>query len=189
MSGKVEELLLAICWGIWEIRNAEVVEGVIEHRVRNQPTRIVWLVVLIRVKRGAIARVDISGALRLAFELIDVDGLDVATMILVEVGEAVVEKNRRLDIIGDCNAQNADICLSGHSGHWPGVIVACTTPSGLFFHLGIEGRRYMLARDFCECFANLEVCGRVGRIRDAVSVVDGDLLDLVWMSACRSYTY
>jgi len=188
VSGEVEKLLLAICRGVWEIRNAEVVEGVIEHRVRNQSTRIVWLVVLIRVKRGAIARVDVSGVLRRAFELIDVDGLNIATMILVEVGEAVVEENRRLDVIRDCNAQNADICLSGHSGHWPGVVVACTTPSGLFFHLGIEGRRYMLAGDFCQCFTNLEIGGRVGRIRDAVGVVDGDLFDLVCMSACRSHT-
>ena len=47
------------------------------------------------------------------FQLICVQGLDVSSMVLVEVGEAVVEENRRLHCVGNTEC---DGTLNGGNG-------------------------------------------------------------------------
>jgi hypothetical protein len=117
------------------IQGAEVVERVVEHGVCDQAAGVVWLPISIDVQRGTITRPDIGGGPRLALQLVNVDGLDVAAMVLVEVGEAVVEKNWRVDVFGDIEAQYADIGVHLFPGHWPGVLASRVAPLRLRLHL------------------------------------------------------
>jgi hypothetical protein len=40
--------------------------------------------------------------------LLNVHALNVTSVVLVEVGQAVVEQNGRLDVVGDLEAEDAD---------------------------------------------------------------------------------
>jgi hypothetical protein len=172
------------------VRNGQVIEGVVEHGVCDEATRIVWSVVRSRgnVERAAVAVFDVIGALRMALELVDVDRLDVATMVLVEVGEAIVEEDRGLDVVGDVEAQHAHIGLSLEAGEGPGVVVARMAPLRLDRHLLLERGRHAVTGDILQRVWAARVKGGfgLGRLGDAVGVVDGYLLDLLGVSAAIS---
>lgn len=75
-------------------------EAVVEHRVRDQATRVVWFA------RGGVCdkRVAVVGSLELGFgpdrarKLLLVERLNIATVVLVKVGKAIVEKDWRIHL-------------------------------------------------------------------------------------------
>jgi len=85
----------------------EVGEGVVEHRVGNETTGIVWLAID-RVQGPAVARINVAHGASGSFQLLNVHALNVTSVVLVEVGQAVVEQNGRLDVVGDLEAEDAD---------------------------------------------------------------------------------
>jgi hypothetical protein len=70
--------------------------------------------------------------------LVNVDRLDVAAMVLVEVCEAVVEENGRLDGFGDGEAQDADVCFL-LDARGEGVGFSAPAPLGAGVRVGFEG--------------------------------------------------
>lgn len=109
-------------------------------------------------------------------------------MVLVEVGEAIIEQDRRLDVEGNVKGQNADIGLSGKSRVWPCVILLRMAPLGLVYDLALERRRPTIARYFLErlIVVRVDVRGGLGRLLDAIRVVNGEFVDLRAMSATNS---
>jgi hypothetical protein len=122
------------------IQQSQVIKRVVEHGIRNQATRVVWATITMYVQGGTVARPDIITALRAALELVNVDRPDVAAMVLVEVGEAIVEQDRRFDLFGDVEAQDADISLSDQARYWPGIVVPRMAPLRLGLHVLLESR-------------------------------------------------
>lgn len=85
-------------------------DGIIEERIGNQTTRIKafpsgW----VNLEWIAITRRDCAVAPRLTHELILVVTLYIASVILVEICQAIVEQYRRSEIIGQSELQNTAI--------------------------------------------------------------------------------
>jgi hypothetical protein len=101
-------------------------------------------------------------------------------MVLVEVGEAVIKQDRRLDVEGNVKGQNADIGLSGKPGVRPCIILLRVTPLGLVYDLALERRRPTIARYFFKRprVVGVDVRGGLGRLLDAIRVVNGEFVDL-----------
>lgn len=88
--------------------------AVVEAGVRNQPT---WV---IRFLRGRVRREGVTHTARnrfvtesLAFQLIQLQGLDISAMILIKVGEAIVQENRRSHGFRNVKVQAAGSLVSG----------------------------------------------------------------------------
>lgn len=86
--------------------------GVVEHGVGNESARIVRLldaVDSLTFQRGAFRAVDIAPGPVVSLELVDVERIGVSTMVLVKVGELVVEQNRGSHALGDVESQIASL--------------------------------------------------------------------------------
>lgn len=95
----------ARCRGVLKDR---VIEGIVEYGVRNEATRI------IRLSRRRVSLNWIAGAVtdgvvvyRRTLELVRLERLDIPSMVLVEIREAVVKEDRRVHILGDVESQSA----------------------------------------------------------------------------------
>jgi len=149
-------------------------ECVVEHGVGDEAAGVVRLACLgVYVQRRAVARAEVAGTAGITLELLDIDGLDVAAVVLVEVREAVVEQDWRLDVFRDVEAEDAHVCLL-HDAGFEGVVFASPTPHRLGVFLGSEGRGYSAAGNWVERVfgVRVEVYGDLGRGRVAVCVVD-----------------
>lgn len=144
-------------------------KGVVEHRVGNQTAGVVGLLaILVAVQRRALGAgngiVVASGAL----ELIRIKRVDVAAMVLVEVGEMVVEENRCAHLLGDVESQAANIGADSSASLNLDADALVHLPLGI--NVGVDGlkvRRYV-------AIINLgEVCGSLVA---AVRVVNAELL-------------
>jgi hypothetical protein len=111
LCGEIVEYRFPRVISVCGIQESQVVEGIIEHGVCDQSTGIVWPAAMVYVQRSTVARFNIGAAFRVALELVDVHRLDVTAVVLIEVGEAVVEKDGRADIVGDLEAQYAHVGL------------------------------------------------------------------------------
>lgn len=89
----------ARCRGILE---DWVVESIVKHGVRDEPARIIWLSSR-GISRDWITGAGTDGAVvyRCTLELIRLEGLDITSMVLVEIREAIVEEDRGVHILGD----------------------------------------------------------------------------------------
>jgi len=94
-------------------------------------------------------------------------------VVLVEVCEAVVEEDRRLDVFRNVEAEDAHVCLL-HDAGFESIVLAAPTPHRLGVFLGSEGRGHSSAGNWVERIfgAGVEVYGDLGRGRIAVCVVD-----------------
>ena len=80
--------------------------GVVEERVCDQTARIISLC-SIPVKRTAIASSNRCVRYEITFELRLINGFDISTVILVEVGQAVVHVYRRANVVGNIELEGA----------------------------------------------------------------------------------
>lgn len=102
----------AVLIGALEILLQRRSERVVEHRVGDEAA---WVdgQSIVPVKGdlfGAttVGAVDRVGALSIAFQLIGVEGRDISTMVLIEVGEMVVEEHRRAHVLWNGKFDGAD---------------------------------------------------------------------------------
>lgn len=90
------------------------VEGIVEFRVRNQTARIIRLSgSRIQLQRIAVAAVDGRVAAEIALHLRRILGLNISTVVLVEVGEAVVHEDGRADFVLNFELDGADGLVVG----------------------------------------------------------------------------
>lgn len=89
-------------------------DGVVEHGVRNQATRIV------RLPGSRVGRQGRTHAARnrtvrqsRALQLLQLQGLNVSSMILVEVGETIVHEDRRSHRLGNIEREVTDPVVGG----------------------------------------------------------------------------
>lgn len=87
-----------IAAGLGRVREHRAGEGIIEHGVGDQPAGIVRLVTL-TIQRSAVRVMNVAVRSLVALELVGIEGEDISAMVLVEVGEVVVEKNRRTHLL------------------------------------------------------------------------------------------
>jgi hypothetical protein len=106
----------------------------VENGVGNQAARIDGYVAN-GTEWVAVAVVEVFGADELAQELVRVEALDIATVVLVKVGEAVVEEDGRLEFDGNVELDDAlalieDVVEAGvldegvAGGRWDDVVAA-----------------------------------------------------------------
>lgn len=152
-------------------------EGVVEHRVGDQAAGEVRLaLVLVDFERVAARSIHLAVRLGVAFELIGVEGIDVASVVLVEVGHVVVEQDGRAHVLRNVEAEVASVGGDVGTGISKRRLdVAFNSPArvdGLV--VGLEGGVDKVAGHGREVVA-IVVIGGVG---NAVGVVKAEFLDL-----------
>lgn len=166
--------------------HSQVTEGVVEHGIRNEAARIVWLAIRSDVERIAVTGPDVANTPRLALQLFDIHGPDISAVILVVVGKAVVEENRRIDLVGNGDGQNADAGILGYARR-PCVVLPSMSPLGRRRHWLFEHGRVFVGGYIGERrrYGSIKVClgERCGGI--AVCVINRDLLYLVEALTCH----
>lgn len=90
------------------VQQAWRAEGVVEERVCDQTARIVCLTVFTKTQGVTVAVGDGVVINKVSFELILVERLDIATVVLVEVCELIVEEDGRGQVVRDVEAQGAN---------------------------------------------------------------------------------
>ena len=83
-------------------------EGVVEDGVGDQTTGVIGEAGAICLQWVASAATDGVVAQEMALELISVERLDISPVVLVEVGETVVEVDRRANVVWDVELQGTD---------------------------------------------------------------------------------
>lgn len=124
-------------------------ERVVEQRVRDQATGKVGLSLVVELERVARAALDRGVGDEDALELVQAQRLDVAPVVLVEVGEAVVEEDSGADVVWDLKRDGAH-------GH-----VEEDAPVDLAPHHVLPPRR--LRRHVVRAEAVLDLAGGYGR--------------------------
>lgn len=111
-------------------------------------------------------------------------------MVLVEVGEAVVEENGRIDVVRDGDAEDANVRLDCVTLGLECVVVPCPTPLRRCCHLLVERGRHPVRGNWFEIVSltSIVVQPGLGRGAVAVGVIDRDLLDLIGGSARCAWT-
>lgn len=84
------------------------IQCIVKDGVGNQTAGVVRFAVVVQPQR--IARTPLDGAIAqgIALELVCVQRLDVSPVILVEVGESVIEVDGGADVVGDRELKRAD---------------------------------------------------------------------------------
>lgn len=89
-------------------------KGVVEHGVCDKSTRVVGLLDAIdgvAIERGTLGAVDVVVRPGGSRELSLVERIGIATVVLVEVCELVVEQDRRVHVLGDGESQVASVAF------------------------------------------------------------------------------
>lgn len=94
-----------------DIREDQIAERVVEDGVCDQAAGVVWFFGGGVGDEGGAGVASPQGAQihRIAAKLAFINGLDVASVVLVKVGEAVVEVHRRVERLGDVELEGADL--------------------------------------------------------------------------------
>jgi hypothetical protein len=148
----------------------------IEHRVRDQSARVNPFLSN-RGKRSTVALIQCSIANVVTSQLIRIQRLDISTVVLIKIGEFVIEKHRVLKIGWDIKAKIA--CLSSRL-----IVSSCLvlheSPSRGKSGCGIGVFRPQVVGVMLN-ISELKVCGvsRLRRLLVAIGVVDGYLAHLV----------
>ena len=97
-------------WGVAarSIDRDRAEDGVVEDGVGDQTTWVECLSVRCQSQGIAGAATYCIIVLCIALELIGIEGLDVSSVVLIEVGEAVVQVNVRANIVRDTELKGAD---------------------------------------------------------------------------------
>ena len=83
-------------------------DRVIEQRVGNEAARVICLPIRGQLQRIASTRGDRAIAYELSIQLVGIQRLDISAVVLVEIGQAVVEENRWPNVIWNIEYQGAD---------------------------------------------------------------------------------
>lgn len=146
-------------------------EGVVEQRVGNQAAGIVRRAAGVEPQRVAVGVMHGAVVKGIALELLVVEALHVAPVVLVEVGELVVEQHGRTHSLRDVKLQRALLDVSRHLDSVVRHVDGRALPHGR--NLGGVARRLKLHVHLAGRHA-FEYRGR--RIRGAVGVVELDHL-------------
>lgn len=107
--------LCVVVLGSGRVQELGAGKGVVEHGVCNQSTRVVRLLDavdgVVAVQRGTLGAVDVAIRPSGSRELSDVERIGIATVVLVEVGELVVEQDWRVHVLGDGESQIASVAF------------------------------------------------------------------------------
>lgn len=145
------------------------VEGVVEDGIGNQPTGIEGLAsALLRLKRLACRAADLRGCDVFTGELLIKEAVDIATMVLVEVRELVVEEDGRAHVFRDSELYHAFLRLVGDAVEC--YVDSLPLPLRLYVSVVLELGEYVVGGHGVE--------GVVAGVLVARRVVDGDFLDL-----------
>lgn len=146
-------------------------KAVVEQRVCDQTARIVCLTVGIETQRVTVTVVDGAVINNVSFELVLVERFNIATVILVEVCELIVEEDGWGQIVRDPEAQGADGRVDVDGAVVVGNGLVGGTPLRSLRGGGgiLEAARDIVGGDSGE---------GVGGIACAVLVFDGHLLNL-----------
>ena len=107
-------------------------ESIVEHGVGNKSARVVgFFHVAITSKRVAVTTVDCAPRNIIAFQLVGIERLDVSSVILVKVGEVIVEENRLTHIFGDGKSQVADVGVDFYSCVDGSADIGLVSPPGV----------------------------------------------------------
>lgn len=87
-----------IATGLGRVRQHRAGEGIVEHGVGDQTAGIIRLAAL-AIQRSAVRVMNVVVRSLVALELVGVEGEDISAMVLVEVGQVVVEENRRAHLL------------------------------------------------------------------------------------------
>lgn len=110
-------------------------KGVVEHGVCDKSTRVVGFLDAVdgvAIERGTFGIVDVAIRPSGSRELSDIERIGIATVVLVEVGELVVEQDRRVQVLGDGESQIASVAFDVDA--W----VDCDVDAGLDGPLRID---------------------------------------------------
>ena len=161
-----------------DVEQGRAGKGVVEERIGNQPTGIVGEIGLVQLQGFTVARPDGCLALGHEFplELILIERFHVVSMVLIEIGETIVQEYGRADGVGNVEFERADVGLVFHP--WPvGDLGDVGLPSG-WVHLAaigdLEGALNLARWDRRK--GALVISS--GSLTDTIGVVDDDLLDL-----------
>jgi hypothetical protein len=84
--------------GLGRVREHGAGEGIVEHGVGDQSAGIIRLAAL-TIQGSAVRVLNVAVRSLVALELVGIEGEDISAMVLVEVGEVVVEENRRAHLL------------------------------------------------------------------------------------------
>ena len=150
-------------------------ESVVEHGVGDETTRVVGLVSL-AIKRSTVGIADVADRSLFALELIRIERENVSAMVLVEVGEVVVEEDWGTHLLRDGKLQVASRVVSFDAVVERGADVRLPRP------LSIHGTVRTL-----ECSANgaarhsckvTSTAAHIWSIDNTVGVIKSNLLNL-----------
>jgi len=94
--------------GLSGIQSHRGFDRVIEQRVGNEAARVICLPIRGQLQRIARTRGDGAVAYELSVQLVGIQRLDISAVVLVEIGQAVVEENRWPNVIWNVEQQGAD---------------------------------------------------------------------------------
>lgn len=146
-------------------------EAVVEKRVCDQTARIVGLARIVESKRVAVAVADGVIINKVALELVGAERLDVATVVLIEVCELVVEEHGGGQVVRNPEAQLAYGSVNRDSAVMVGDLLVEGSP---LRSLRGSGGVLEMARNEVRGDGGEFVCG----IECAALVFDRQLLDL-----------
>ena len=89
-------------------------EGIVEKRVRDKSTWIVWFLGRRVEDQGRTGITSFQGAKRNCFtlKLPFINRLDISSVVLVEIGESVVEEDWCREVVGNLKFESADsVCV------------------------------------------------------------------------------
>lgn len=145
------------------------IEGVVEDGIGNQPTGIEGLAsAFLRLKRLTCGAANLRGCDVLTGELLVEEGVDIATVVLVEVCELIVEEYGRAHVFRYRELYHAFLRLVGDAVECD--IDSLPFPLCLYVGVVLELGEYVVGGHGVE--------GVIAGVLVACRVVDGDLLDL-----------
>lgn len=133
------------CVGSGSIEPHGAAEGIIEKGVRDETAGVVGLFGMVAsLERCALGILQVTVAERLAFELVGVERVDISSVVLIKVLEVIVKQDRGLHVLGEVEADAADVGLNIRGGFLFDTRGDGDLNSLLYGPLGIDGKALVL---------------------------------------------
>lgn len=170
------------CVGSGSIKPHGAAVGVVEKGVGDETARVVRLLgVVAALERCALGIFQVAVGHRLAFELIGIKRVDISSVVLVKVLEVIVKQDRWLQVLGEVEADVADVGLNIRCG-----LVFDTRGDGdldslLYGPFGMDGKALVLeSRVHCTGGHRLEAISifECTSCVDAFRIIEANFLDL-----------
>ena len=115
--------------GLSGIQSHGGADRVVEQRVGNEAARVICLPIRGQLQRIASTRGDRAIAYELSIQLVGIQRLDISAVVLVEIGQAVVEENRWPNVIWNIEYQGADGSIVLLDSIWRNFVAFLNLPS------------------------------------------------------------